>query len=84
MNPTERQKQREADIRLFKEYHDKYPTHGYRWLKAKIELDLGVIYSDNYSQRVCSMQVLGVYLKDLKDIEHLISGKYIQIYYLQI
>lgn len=29
MNPTERQKQREADIRLFKEYHDKYPTHGY-------------------------------------------------------
>ena len=54
MNPTERQKQREADIRLFKEYHDKYPTHGYRWLKAKIELDLGVIYSDNYSQRVCS------------------------------
>lgn len=29
MNPTERQKQRNSDIKLFKEYHDRYPTHGY-------------------------------------------------------
>ncbi len=28
-----------------------YPTHGYRWLNAKIKLDLGKIMSDNYAQR---------------------------------
>ena len=74
MNPTERQKQREADIRLFKEYHDKYPTHGYRWLKAKIELDLGVIYSDNYSQRVCS-EKRGDRMTYYNGLENLIKKK---------
>lgn len=44
---------RESDIKLFQEYHLKYPTHGYRWLNAKIGLDTGVIYSDNYAQRLC-------------------------------
>lgn len=28
--------------------------NGYRWLNAKIKLDLGVIYSDNYAQRCCN------------------------------
>lgn len=54
VNPSERKRKREADIRLFKEYHAKYPSHGYRWLRAKIELDAGVSYSDNYAQRVCA------------------------------
>ncbi|MBQ3712506.1 MAG: IS3 family transposase [Spirochaetia bacterium] len=53
MTPTERQKRRLEDIELFREYHGMYPTHGYRWLRAKIELDLGIRYSDNYAQRVC-------------------------------
>lgn len=28
-----------SDLALFKEYHAKYPSHGYRWLNAKIRLD---------------------------------------------
>ena len=51
--PSEKMIKRASDIELFKKYHDLYPTHGYRWLNAKIKLDLGVIYSDNYSQRCC-------------------------------
>lgn len=54
LKPSEKKKQREADIALFREYHEKYPSHGYRWLRAKIALDKGVVYSDNYAQRVCS------------------------------
>lgn len=42
-----------SDISLFEEYHNQYPTHGYRWLRAKILLDLGVVYSDNYAHRCC-------------------------------
>ncbi|MBP5357195.1 MAG: IS3 family transposase [Clostridia bacterium] len=52
-NPSEKQKQRAANIALFSEYHNKYPTHGYRWLNAKIKLDTGLIMSDNYAQRCC-------------------------------
>ena len=54
LNPSPRTLKRNSDIALFKEYHNKYPTHGYRWLNAKIKLDLGVIYSDNYAQRCCN------------------------------
>lgn len=52
-DPSAKMIKREGDIRLFKEYHEKYPNHGYRWLNAKIRLDTGVIYSDNYAQRLC-------------------------------
>lgn len=51
--PNDKIIERNWDISLFKQFHDKYPTHGYRWLNAKIKLDLGLIYSDNYAQRVC-------------------------------
>ena len=54
VNPSEKLIKRNKDITLFKEYHDKYPTHGYRWLNAKIKLDLDIDYSDNYAQRCCS------------------------------
>ena len=54
LNPSEKKKKREADIALFKEFHEKFPSHGYRWLRAKIELDTGAVYSDNYAQRVCA------------------------------
>lgn len=54
LNPSPRTLKRNADIALFKEYHNKYPTHGYRWLNAKIKLDSGVIFSDNYAQRCCN------------------------------
>lgn len=54
MRPSEKKKKREADIALFKEFHERFPSHGYRWLRAKIELDTGAVYSDNYAQRVCA------------------------------
>ena len=40
-NPSRREKELTASIMLFKEYHLKYPSHGYRWLNAKILLDTG-------------------------------------------
>lgn len=40
-------------ITLFKEYHAKYPSHGYRWLNAKIRLDTGLKVSDQYAHRCC-------------------------------
>ena len=52
-NPSIREINRNDACLLFQEYHDKYPSHGYRWLNAKIALDLGVTYSNNYAQRVC-------------------------------
>ena len=54
LHPSEKLIQRERDIELFKKYHNRYPNHGYRWLNAKIKLDIGTHYSDNYAQRVCS------------------------------
>lgn len=36
-----------SEIMLFKEHHAKYPSHGYRWLNAKIRLDTGLKYPNN-------------------------------------
>lgn len=52
-HPNNKFLKRIKDIELFTEYHNKYPTHGYRWLKAIIRNELGVIYSDNYAHRCC-------------------------------
>lgn len=52
-HPTNRMKSFVSDIALFKEYHSKYPSHGYRWLNAKIRLDTGLIMSDQRAHRVC-------------------------------
>ena len=52
-HPSNRELNRMDACRLFEEYHMKYPSHGYRWLNAKIKLDLGVVYSDNYSHKIC-------------------------------
>ena len=41
------------NILLFKEYHQKYPSHGYRWLNAKIRLDTGLIMSNQYAHKCC-------------------------------
>ena len=43
-----------SNIRLFCEYHKKYPSHGYRWLNAKIRLDLGLKISDQHAYKCCS------------------------------
>lgn len=42
-----------SSIMLFTEYHLKYPSHGYRWLNAKIRLDTGLIMSDPYAHKCC-------------------------------
>lgn len=42
-----------SNLALFKEYHEKYPSHGYRWLNAKIRLDTGLILSDQYAHKCC-------------------------------
>lgn len=52
-NPSNRLKKRMADVALFQEYHAKYPSHGYRWLNAKIKLDLGLVMSNQYAHRCC-------------------------------
>lgn len=41
------------NIQLFQEYHLKYPSHGYRWLNAKIRLDKGIEMSDPYAHKCC-------------------------------
>ena len=38
---------------LFKSYHLKYPSHGYRWLNAKIKLDTGECFSNPYAHKCC-------------------------------
>ena len=52
-HPSERLKTFVDNLTLFKEYHAKYPSHGYRWLNAKIRLDTGLILSDQYAHKCC-------------------------------
>lgn len=52
-HPSERLKTYVNNLVLFKEYHAKYPSHGYRWLNAKIRLDTGLILSDQYAHKCC-------------------------------
>ena len=52
-HPSDRMKSFISDIVLFKEYHFKYPSHGYRWLNAKIRLDTGLVMSDQRAHRIC-------------------------------
>ncbi len=44
-DPAPRTKKLFDNIQLFSEYHMKYPSHGYRWLNAKLRLDTGLILS---------------------------------------
>ena len=52
-HPSERMLSFVSNLLLFKEYHAKYPSHGYRWLNAKIRLDTGLILSDQYAHKCC-------------------------------
>lgn len=52
-NPSSRETSRNKACGLFEQYHKNFPSHGYRWLNAKIKLDLGIIYSDNYAHKIC-------------------------------
>lgn len=52
-NPSKRAVAFADNLLLFKEYHERYPSHGYRWLNAKIRLDTGLILSDTYAHKCC-------------------------------
>ena len=52
-HPSDKMKSFASDMVVFKEYHSKYPSHGYRWLNAKIRLDTGIIMSDQRAHRIC-------------------------------
>ena len=52
-HPSDHLKSLVDNIMLFKEYHARYPSHGYRWLNAKIRLDTGLILSDQYAHKCC-------------------------------
>ena len=52
-HPSERTKTRADNIMLFKQYHEKYPSHGYRWLNAIIRNEEGLILSNVTAHRCC-------------------------------
>ena len=51
--PSMRTRRLIENIGLFSAYHLKYPSHGYRWLNAKIRLDTGLVLSDPYAHKCC-------------------------------
>ena len=54
-DPAPRTKALVSAIILFQEYHLKFPSHGYRWLNAKIRLDTGQNMSDPYAHKCCKI-----------------------------
>lgn len=52
-HPSERTQNFVSNILLFQEYHLRFPSHGYRWLNAKIRLDTGLVLSDPYAHKCC-------------------------------
>ena len=57
-DPSNRTRSFISNITLFREYHLLYPSHGYRWLNAKIRLDTGLVLSDPYAHKCC--KTLGI------------------------
>lgn len=54
-DPAPRTKALYENVQRFIEYHRKYPSHGYRWLNAKIKLDTGISVSDPYAHKCCKI-----------------------------
>ena len=52
-NPPAKTKAFLENCQLFFQYHLRYPSHGYRWLSAKIKLDTGVVFSAPYAHKCC-------------------------------
>lgn len=52
-SPSEREKSFARNILLFQDYHNRFPSHGYRWLNAKLRLDTGIVLSDAYAHKCC-------------------------------
>ena len=54
-DPAHKIKAPADNVILFREYHLKYPSHGYRWLSAKIRPDTGLKVSDTYAHKCCKI-----------------------------
>lgn len=54
-HPSDREKNLISNVAMFQEYHSRYPSHGYRWLNAKILLDTGIVLSDPYAHKCCKI-----------------------------
>ena len=54
-SPSGKEKHLISNILLFQEYHLRFPSHGYRWLNAKIRLDTGLVLSDPYAYKCCKI-----------------------------
>ena len=54
-DPAPRTRSLVSAISLFLEYHLRYPSHGYRWLNAKILLDTGLLMSDPFAHKCCKL-----------------------------
>lgn len=53
--PSLQRARRTLTMALFKRYHEKYKTHGYRWLNAKIKLENKEFKcSDGYAFKICN------------------------------
>ena len=53
--PSQQKKRLVQSVALFQEYHCRFPSHGYRWLNAKIRLDKGILFSDPYAHKCCKI-----------------------------
>lgn len=77
LNPSNREKSFLSNVVLFQEYHQKYPSHGYRWLNAKIRLDTGLVISDPTAHKCC--KTLGIKSKS-KHYKYKKHGDQFKIY----
>lgn len=75
--PSDRTKALVNNITLFQEYHCKYPSHGYRWLNAKIRLDTGLILSNPYAHKCC--KIAGIKSKS-KHYQYKKPGEPLKVY----
>lgn len=55
LNPSPTTQNLVRNVVLFEKYHARYPSHGYRWLNAKIRLDTGAVMSDPYAHKCCKI-----------------------------
>ena len=76
-NPSDHTKNLVSNILLFQQYHLRYPSHGYRWLNAKIRLDTGLVLSNPYAHKCC--KIAGIKSK-AKHYSYKKSGEAYRVY----
>ena len=76
-DPSDHTKNLVSNILIFQEYHLKYPSHGYRWLNAKIRLDTGLVLSNPYAHKCC--KIAGIKSK-AKHYSYKKSGEAYRVY----